>query len=58
MYDGLGASGYAPYQGGGKEGGVPGHHVGGPLSVTIRDFIPHEAGVPLDPPPTLDHPWA
>ena len=31
VYDGEGASGYAPYQGGGKEGGVPDHHVGGPL---------------------------
>ena len=33
--DGEGASGYAPYQGGGEEGGVPDHHVGGPLRVSI-----------------------
>ena len=44
--------------GGGGEGGVPDHHVGGPFRVSIRDFIPHKPGVPLDPPPTLDHPWA
>ena len=31
VYDGEGASGYASYRGGGKEGGVPDHHVGGPL---------------------------
>ena len=44
--------------GGGGEGVVPDHHMGGSLRVSIRNLVHIKPGVTLDPAPTLDHPWA
>ena len=56
VYDGEGAPGYAlQWGGGGQEGEVSDHHVGGPFRISTRNFISSETGMHFDPRSALDH---